>query len=316
MLPNKRLSYTKPGNQGIKGIIDQFNNANNNNDKLRSTISNVMTIKKVLSKNSNYINPNIDKLNTIEKIIKLQEDLKIVSSIKQQFEGNQKKLIEKLNKFCLNYYKNKINMKKIFDYSSDDDAEKKYEYNLLTRDQTQQLLKETYDDVFEFIFLIRKNNNIMLEIIDNSISGGYKDISDFLVNFCYEDTINSSFIQEELLLLIYLLIEKCIIKDFPKPEELKNISNIDIYGKYIKNNILYHIFLSLTRKADIRNYLCSILPDIIMKVENLKNLLTVDMIEVNKILNDKSKDEKKINYLHIIELLLIYLVYIVETPGT
>ena len=293
MLPNKRLSFQKPGNQGIKDIIDQINNINCNNLKLRSTISNVLTIKKVLNKNSNYIDPGIEKLNTIEKIIQLQEDLKIVSSIKQQFEGNQKKLIEKLNKFCLNYYKNKINMRRIFDYSSDDDAEKKYEYNLLTREQTQQLLKDTYDDVFDFIFLIRKNNNIMLQIIDNSISGGYKDISDFLVNFCYEDTINSSFMQEELLLIIYLLIEKCIIKDFPKPEELKNISNNDIYGEYIKNNILYHIFLSLTRKADIRNYLCSILPDIIMKVENLRNSLTVDIIEINKILNDKSKDEKK-----------------------
>ena len=80
-----------------------------------------------MNKNINYNAPELENLNSIEKIIKLQEDLKIVASIKQQFEGNQKKMIEKMNKFCLNYYKNKINMKKIFDYCSDNEAEKTYE---------------------------------------------------------------------------------------------------------------------------------------------------------------------------------------------
>ena len=81
---------------------------------------------------------------TIEKIIKLQEDLKIVASIKQQFEGNQKKMIEKMNKFCLNYYKNKINMKKIFDYCSDANPEKDYEYNLLTTEQAKNAILLKY----------------------------------------------------------------------------------------------------------------------------------------------------------------------------
>jgi hypothetical protein len=292
---NHRLSFP------VKEKIDLINNSNNTQlskgkeKTIRSTISNVISIKKIISKSSNYIDPEIERLNTMEKVIKLQEDLKIVASIKQQFEGNQKKMFEKLNKFCLNYYKNKINMKRIFDYCSDKNAEKKYEYNLLTTAQTKQLLEETYDTVFEFMFLIRNNNNVMLTIIENCNSEGYKDISDFLVNFCYEDTINSSFLQEDLLLIIYILIEKCIIKIFPKLEEIKNNSNI--YGDYIKQNILYHIFISLTRKADIRNYLCSILPDNIMKLENLRCLLSVDLNSIIKILENKEKEEKKNKFL-------------------
>jgi hypothetical protein len=60
-----------------------------------------------------------------------------------------------------------------------------------------------------------------------------------------------------MLILIYLIIEKCIIKIIPYPEleEIGNINKIDLYDRYIKNNILYYIFLSLTSKADIRNYL-------------------------------------------------------------
>ena len=89
-----------------------------------------------------------------------------------------------MNKFGSNYYKNKINMKKIFDYCSDNDAEKIYEYNLLTTEQAKDILKDVYDDVFDFLFLIRNDNRLMLNIIDNCDSEGYEDVSDFLVNFC------------------------------------------------------------------------------------------------------------------------------------
>ena len=164
-------------------------NRNSGLNSLRSTISNVIQIQKMTSKTSKHFDPNLDKLNSLEKIIKLQEDLKIVSSIKQQFEVNQNKMIEKINKFCSNYYKNKINMKKIFDYCSDNDAEKNYEYNLLTTEQAKDVLKLIYDDVFNFIFLIRNDNRLMLKIIENCESEGYEDISDFLVNFCYEDIL-------------------------------------------------------------------------------------------------------------------------------
>ena len=259
----------------------------------RNTINSVIRVNKLMNKNANYNVPELENLNLLEKIIKLQEDLKIVSSIKQQFEGNQKKMIEKMNKFGSNYYKNKINMKKIFDYCSDNDAEKTYEYNLLTTEQAKEVLKNIYDDVFDFLFLIRNDNKLMLKIIDNCENDGYEDISDFLVNFCYEDTINSTFIQEDMLILIYLLIEKCIIKLMPKEEELKSINqnDIDLYGKYIKENILYYIFLSLTRKADVRNYLCSILPEKIIRVENYRSPLSVEIGRITDYLNNL--DEKK-----------------------
>jgi len=270
-------------NLNIKGKIEAW----------RNTVNSVVRLSKIFNKNPTYKAPELENINTYEKIIKLQEDLKIVASIKQQFEGNQRKMLEKMNIFCSNYYKNKINMKKIFDYCSDSDAEKNYEYNLLTTEQAKDLLKDKYNDVYDFIFLIRNDNDLMLKIIDNSEKESYQDISDFLVNFCYEDTVNSSFLQEDMLILIYILIEKCIIKIMPELDEKtkKNQNDINMYDKYIKNNILYYIFISLTRKAEIRNYLCSILPESILRVENFRSPLSVELGRITNYLNNL--DERK-----------------------
>ena len=275
-----------------------------NNDNIKASPSNkiikvtknIMRASKMIRNNYNLIAPELEGLNTFEKIIKLQMNLKIIDSTKQQFEGNQRKMLEKMNKGCSNYYKNKINMKKIFDYCSDDNAEQKYEYNLLTTENSKELLKDIYDNIFNFIFLIRNDNKLMLKIIDNCNSKDYEDLSDFLVNFCYEDTINSSFIQEDMIILIYLLIEKCIIKIIPyyELEEIEKLNNIDLYDKYIKNNILYYIFLSLTRKADFRNYLCSILHESIIRVENLRRPLSIEYNRILYYLNNKDEEKKKL----------------------
>ena len=287
-------NWQPKNNNNYPDILKKSLNSRSNQikDSFRNKVNNVVRLSRIFNKNSN-IAPELENLNTLEKIIQLQEDLKIVASIKQQFEGNQKKIIEKMNKFCSNYYNNKITMKKIFDYCSNNDAELNFDYNLLTTEQAKNLLKDRYNDLYDFIFLIRNDNKLMLHLIDNSEKEGYEDISDFLVNFCYEDTINSSFIQEDMLIVIYLLVEKCIIKVMPEfDEKTKNAQNeINMYDKYINNNILYYIFLSLTRKADIRSYLCSILPENIIRVENYRSPLSVEIGIITDYLN--SLDERK-----------------------
>ena len=142
-----------------KKSINYEQKINNNN----TTEINHMNGKNNLNNNS----IELQRFNTLEKIIKLQEDLKIVSSIKQQFEENQKKMQEKLDKFCYDYYKNKIDMTKIFDYCNDNDAQHNYEYKLLTKEQAKHILNDDiYSDIFSFLFLIRNDNNLMLKIIE------------------------------------------------------------------------------------------------------------------------------------------------------
>jgi len=297
MSSKKASLFSNNSNIQKEDKIDNNDNIKaSSSNKIIKVTKNIMRASKMIRNNYNLIAPELEGLNTFEKIIKLQMNLKIIDSTKQQFEGNQRKMLEKMNKGCSNYYKNKINMKKIFDYCSDDNAEQKYEYNLLTTENSKELLKDIYDNIFNFIFLIRNDNKLMLKIIDNCNSKDYEDLSDFLVNFCYEDTINSSFIQEDMIILIYLLIEKCIIKIIPyyELEEIEKLNKIDLYDKYIKNNILYYIFLSLTRKADIRNYLCSILHESIIRVENLRRPLSIEYNRILYYLNNKDEEKKKL----------------------
>ena len=236
------------------------------------------------------ITNNFGNLTTFQKIIKLQEDLKIISSIKQQFEENRRKMIEKIILGCQNYFKNKISMKKIFDYCTNNEPEKVYEYILLTDKQAKESLGNNYNNLFNFFFILRNDNNLMLKLIENFEKENYEDISDFLVNFCYEDTINNSFIQEEMLILIYLLLEKYIFK-IDINNNNNNLSYEDYYETYIKSNILYPIFISLTRKADVRNYLCNILSDIILYMENLGNILTVDIGNIHDIIRQNEEEQ-------------------------
>ena len=236
------------------------------------------------------ITNNFGNLTTFQKIIKLQEDLKIISSIKQQFEENRRKMIEKIILGCQNYFKNKISMKKIFDYCTNNEPEKVYEYILLTDKQAKESLGNNYNNLFNFFFILRNDNNLMLKLIENFEKENYEDIGDFLVNFCYEDTINNSFIQEEMLILIYLLLEKYIFK-IDINNNNNNLSYEDYYETYIKSNILYPIFISLTRKADVRNYLCNILSDIILYMENLGNILTVDIGNIHDIIRQNEEEQ-------------------------
>ena len=189
-----------------------------------------------------------------------------MSLIKKQFEGNRRKMMDKIFQGCYNYYKNIINMKKIFDYCSHNEPEKIYEYNLLTEKQAKDALGNNYNYLFQFFFFLRSDNNLMIKLLENIGKEDYDDISDFLVNFCYEDTIKYSFIQEDLLILIYLLLEKYIINSNLDINTNKK-SYEDYYSLLIKNNILNKIFISLTRKEDVRNYLFNILSEMILYMD-------------------------------------------------
>ena len=218
----------------------------------------------------------IEKLTTINKIIKLQKLLKEMISMKKRFETIKTNIIDKINKNCFNFYKNKIGIKEIYDYCQSKKPEENTSYTLVkdSKQFFQDINRDIYDDVYNFLFFIRNNNKIMLQLIDKCDIKDYEELCVFLTNFCYEDTINSSFIQEELMLLIYLIFEKNIYEKLP--EQIKNTDNEFSFSIFRnKENIIYYILRSLSRKADIRNFLCSILVDSITKLqEDRKHLLS------------------------------------------
>ena len=235
----------------------------------------------------------IEKLSTINKIIKLQNFCKEMISTKERFSKNKTEMISKINKNCLNYYKNKIKMKEIYDFCQSKRPEEHIDYILIENPESYFDIK--YDNIYNFLFMLRNNNKVMLKLMQYCPEVNYEQLSDFIVNFFYEDTINSSFIQEELMLLIYLIFEKNLYEKLPN--EIK-IEDNDISFNIFRNktNILYFIIKSLTRKADIRNFLCSILVENILKLEGNRKYLSPDVFSKNNLddaFQESDKDENK-----------------------
>ena len=228
-----------------------------------------------------------EKLSIFQKICSLQYLLKEMLSTKERFISNKSKMIEKLNKNTLKFYQNKIKIKEIYDYIQSNEIEEHINY-YLNGNPIELLGEEKYENIKKLFFILRNNNNYMLKIVDNFDPKNYEQLSDFIINFLYEDTINSSFIQDELLLIIYLLIEKTIMEKLPNNEinldDKKTLSYL-----FSSDNILYYIFRVLNRKADVRNYLCSVLSEIILQFKSNKEKLLIDL---DSIVSDNAEKQK------------------------
>ena len=227
----------------------------------------------------------IENLPTYKKICLLQGLLKEAKSIKERFEDNKEAMLEKIKNNCYNYYKSKIGMKEIFDYSSSNNTEIHNDYKLL--ENPKETLSANYNNLYKILFLIRNNNDIMVDLIKNCPTNSFEQLSDFIVNYFYENTVDSTFNEEELLVIIYLIIEDFIINKLPKTFSAINNKN----HNYINESILCYIFRSITRKADVRNFTYTTLSDILVKLEGFNEYLTVDTRNLEK----KFENEKKKN---------------------
>jgi hypothetical protein len=60
--------------------------------------------------------------------------------------------------------------------------------------------------------------------------------------------------------------------------------------KSLNTSILYHIFKSLARKADVRTFTCSILSESLLNLESLKDILSIDTkVIVNNFIQEKNQ---------------------------
>ena len=283
-ISSSRTSKT-PGKINIKKILEKQNTKLH----IKENIDYKPKINSFYSQNRSI--KDLNSICTFDKVIMLQKLLKELSSNKTRFKKNINNFRDKINRKCYEYFKDKIYIKEILDYCSSNQLEEHTMYNLNENIQ-QYLDKDLYKIIYDFYFLIRNENYVMMEIIKLSNNdSNNKNLSDFIVNFLYENLINSSFIQDELLLIIYLLLDDLFFESFPDNINIEKINNNLLYQSLINpNSLLFHIFQSLTKKTDIRNYLSSILNKIILKLENYRNPLSPNLSIVNKFLEKREKN--------------------------
>ena len=210
----------------------------------------------------------IGKLPTYDKICILQSLLKEMDSIKERFEKNKIDMLERITINCKEYFKSQIGMKSIFDYCISDNPEKYYNY-ILVENNEEILGKERYKIIYDVMFLIRNNNDILLNLIKNCPSNSFDQFSNFLVNFFFNNTIDSSFNEEELIIIIYLIIEQTLLNE--KSENYKNDNKI-----FSRKCFIHYLFKYLTRKPDVRSFTYSVLYEHILRFEEFNDKLSID----------------------------------------
>ena len=221
----------------------------------------------------------------IKKILIIQNNINEIISLKGIFNTGKEKILKKLDTQYNSYYKNKIFIKEIFDSPKPEDPV----YYQLIQDP-KSVLKDSYQSTYDFYFLIRNDNSLMLHLIELSEKSFYEGLSDFFVNYLYENIINISFVEEKLTMMIYLLLEKLILTKLPDniDEENKNVPAL-----YLKDTFLNYVFKDLTRKIDMRNFLYKILRNTILKIDKFRMVLSVDISVVNKFLKISNRFLKK-----------------------
>ena len=233
----------------------------------------------------NTISENTESSGIIQKILIIQNNINEIISLKGIFNTGKEKILKKLDTQCNSYYKNKIYIKEIFDSHKPEDPA----YYQLVQDP-KSILKDTYQSTYDFYFLIRNDNSLMLKLIELSEKSFYEGLSDFFVNYLYENIINISLVEEKLTMMIYLLLEKLILTKLPESidEENKNVPAL-----YLKDTFLNYVFKDLTRKIDMRNFLYKILRNTILKIDKFRMVLSVDISVVNKFLKISNRFLKK-----------------------
>ncbi len=237
----------------------------------------------------------IELLPTFNKINLVQIVVKEMLSTKERFDENKNKMIDKIRLNCYKYYKNFVSSKDIIDNFKFKENEH-LDY-ILINNASKVIEKDLYNKIYNFFFFLRDNNEFLLKIMNHCKPSYVQDLSYFIAHFFYENTINNndSFIQIELQIIIYFLIEKIIDKNpediftyIPQKENKEN-NEKDKDNEY--ENFLYNILLALNTKPDVRNYLNILLSDFIIQIDNGKHRFLYEIIKKKINDNDKIKSQ-------------------------
>ncbi len=247
---------------------------------------NLNTRKQEEEENNIKVNKIVDKWLNLQKIIK--EEITLREIIKNQTEEHQKQL--KIN--YKDYYQAKLLLRQISEniisINGTKDTEKKI--NFVPDDNPELTLCDAYDPIKNLFNLFRINYDyvvILISIIgDNEeIMKENKEVLSIIDLFChqfYDNILIPNPEQEELLILIYLLLEKEINSMNSASVASFLDDNYSILGKFLK---------SYTKKPELKNYLSNTLGSLILSIENESNSLDLNI----SIIKNTIDTEKKYN---------------------
>ena len=253
---------------------NEINSNNNNNNNNNSILSKWINLQKIIKQEI-----------TLEKIISIQEEENI-----KHFELEFQE-----------YYKNKIKTLQTFEnifIIDKNSLENIQTYEINTK--PEKTLLDAYDPIFNFLFLLRSNYDYILTLIsiieeNENLNSHSKELNSFsdLLNHQFYDNILIQNSEEELLILIYLLLEREINEMNSASSSSFLDENLCFLGKFLKSYI---------KKQELKNYLSLTLGNLIMEIENSNekcldlNLMKIKMFLENERKKNNSNDNNNHNF--------------------
>ena len=154
---------------------------------------------------------NKDQNNTFNKLLKLQSTLQEEVALRDIFFEDRDSLLKKIENNCIDYYKMRISIQEIYDNKSNINSSfKKIKY--IFCDKPQNEIAQYYDNLSNLMYYFHDSNEMTLKLIENCPKEHYAQLANFICNYFYVNIFSSTFLNENLLTLIYLLLEKEIDK--------------------------------------------------------------------------------------------------------
>ena len=207
----------------------------------------------------------------------LKSLLQIKTSLESSVNTLRNETLEQFSSKIHKIYKNKIiikqitqNNSKIFLTGNKDFTVKKI--NILEGVNNISY----YEDISNILFELRYNNNLMLHFIDSLTENEHNIMIPFLCHFFYENFYMESTEQEEMLYIIYLLLEKEIDK-----------LNTPSINSFLDDSFISKFLYELSNRYEIKCYINVVLNSLIRKINDIScNYHSLD------ILNDIKKKIK------------------------
>ena len=114
------------------------------------------------------------------------------------------------------------------------------------------------DAIPTFLFMFRENNHLMLKLIETIDKSQYDILVPFLCHFFYENFYMESTEQEEIIYIIYLLLEKEIDKLYTPSEQT-----------FLDHSFISKFLKEMSSRYEIKNYIDIILNELICNLEEL-----------------------------------------------
>ena len=223
----------------------------------------------------------VDPNSSFNKLKKLQLSLKEEVALNDIYFENRDNLLNKIEKNCYEYFQKRMSIQEIYDHvplslAVQSNNQKKIKY--IVSEKPQNEINQCFDPLYKLMFYFRESNELILKLIENCPKENYEQFANFLCHYFFVNIFSSSFLNENLLTLIYLLLEK----------EVDNIQSITSFVSFLDptQNFTAKLLRCLSRKDEVKVYLETILKKLLIRtsglLRNQSNNLFIGL-DINKI---------------------------------